>query len=468
MARKSLWKRVQVALLATAAVALAAPAVLHPPAAVAGEESPDAVHRVKVSAVHEDRETFHFTAFYPNKLQVHAGDSVQWEFLGSYAGWHSVTFAPSDMDVAKSPQPRYPTEIGDAWGIEESGLVKLPDAFSLGSPDGFFGDGTRCGRGANPALGWPAQEPCVLSGTDELVGSSISDAFFGTSNSPLKTFNLEVAESMPAGSYRYHCLIHPAMVGELEVVPGDQPLDLYTAEEFEADLASDVANAQEVADRLGDPARAYDPETGEWTVHVTESTEDGRVAIMEYLPANLEVRPGDKVNFVAGGEGPGSEPNTVTFPSEVGGGFCQTGGPTTCTREQRVVGFRPLGATAFIWGCDADDLNGGVPMTPLAPWFAGDGTSRNRCPSGTQLEWTVAPYMSHGQPAPDNAVLSPATFHNSGAMVPVDSPASWFRERGDGTQFPSTFEASFPTTGAFPYKCLAHPDFMAGTVTVTQ
>ena len=466
MSRKNVWRRLRIALVAASAVALGAPAVFQPPVAVAGEDSVDAVHRVRVSAVHPERETFHFTAFYPNKLQVHPGDAVQWEFLGSYAGWHSVTFAPSDMDVSKHALPTYPPEIGNAWGIEESGLVKLPDAFSLGSPDGFFGDGARCGRGANPALGWPAQEPCVIDGTDEIVGSSISDAFFGTSNSPLKTFNLEFADSMPTGSYRYHCLIHPSMVGEVEVVPEEQPLDLYTEEEFAADVASDVANATAVADRLSDPANAYDQSREEWTVHVTESTPDGRVAIMEYLPGNLEIATGDKVKFVSGGEVVGAEPNTVTFPAEVAGGFCQTGGPTSCTREQRVVGFRPLGATAFIWGCDADDLNSGAPMVPLGPWFAGNGTQRNQCPDGTRLEWTVAPYMSHGQAAPGDAVVSPTTFHNSGALVPVESPAPWFRERGDGTQFPSTFEATFPVAGTFPYKCLAHPDFMGGSIEV--
>ena len=450
--------RARVVLLSALVVGvLGLPTALAPPGASALVGAPE-THTVQVSAEHPERDTFHFTAFYPDHLQVHPGDTVQWNFLDSYAGWHSVTFAPSDMDVATHPEPRYPTELGDDWGVEESGLIKIPDYLALGSPDGFFGE--ECGRGAIASLALPSQEPCVLSSTDKSVGSSVSDTFFAMNNEDDKTFSLTIDENLPTGAYRYHCLLHPSMVGEVEVVPPTKELDRYTVEEHAADLAADIAAAEALAVEFEDPAKAYDPLTGQWTVHVTEATDDGRVSIMEFLPSNINVKPGDTVRYVAATSPAGSaEPNTVTFPAEAGGGFCLEGGPTACQRV-RVAGVRPLGGTAFLWGCDADDLNAGLPMVPLV-W-----TALRDCPDGSKLEWTLQPYMSHPQAAPDDAVLSPATFHNSGILIPAKNPPA-YRNRGDGTQFPHEFVANFPTPGTFTYKCLGHPDFMAGTVTVT-
>lgn len=418
-----------------------------------------AVRTVRVSAVNEARQTFNYAAFYPRRQQAHRGDTVQWKFLDSYAGWHTVTFAPSDMDVAKHPTAAYPTEVGDAWGIEESGLLKLPDRLALGSPEGAFGPA--CGRGPITSLNLPGQPPCVLNGTDTWVGSSVSDAFFAMNNEDDKTFSVVVGPSMPTGTYRYHCLLHNGMVGELEVVDDDAPVAPYTDADYAREVAADTATAQALADRFADPTQAYDPETGEWTVHVTETTDDGRVSIMEYLPAAITVKPGDTVRYVAGGESTGTgEPNTVTFPAAVAGGFCIEGGPTSCWRA-RVVGIRPLGGTAFIWGCDPDDLNSGVPMVPIT-W-----TALRSCPPGQMLEWTIAPYMSHPQEAPGGEVSTPATYHNSGNMMPSTGPAA-LRNRGDGTQFPSSFTATFPREGTFTYKCLGHPDFMAGVVEVAS
>lgn len=456
MTKTARWRRSRAILLAAAAITVATPAVLQPTAAVATKTAPE-THTVRVGAVHPERETLLFTAFYPNKLQVHAGDTVQWKFLDSYAGWHSVTFVPSDMDVAKHPVAQYPPEVGEEWGIEESGQVKIPDAVSLGSPDGFYGEA--CGRGALESIRVPAQQPCVIDSTDEAVGSSLSDTFVAMRDENDKTFTATFDETLATGSYRYHCVLHPDMVGEVEVVPDDEELDPYTEEEFVGDVAADVEDAQELAAQFENPATAYDQQTGEWTVHVTATTDDGRVTIMENLPADLTVKAGDSVRFVAG-TGPGvGEPNTVTFPADTAGALCFEGGPNSCKGLGPAPGLRPLAAAAFVVGCDPDDLNSGLPMVPLS-WLA-----LRDCPEGQMREWTMPDFMSYGNRAPGDEVLTPVTFHNSGMMIPVGVPEV-FRNRGDGTQFPSTFDAKFPVAGTFAYKCLVHPDYMGGLIRV--
>lgn len=443
--------------IATGAVLLG-PVAGHDPSSPALAAEPE-TRTIRVSAIDPVKETFHHTAFYPSSQQVRRGDIVEWSFLDSYAGWHTVTFDPADMAVAEHPSPVYPEALmGGRWGQDETGFTKMPQKFVLGSTDGGYGP-DRCGRGAVAVLGWPEQQPCVLDGYGTLIGSSMSDTFVAMNTGSNKRFKVEIGPNMPLGAVRYHCLLHPSMVGELEVVGDTEPVDTYTDAEFAADLAADTAAAQALAATFANPADAYDPETGTWEVKVTEATPSGRTVIMDFLPTNLEVRPGDQVRFVAGGsEARSNEPNTVTFPSDAGGSFCIRGSMTTCDRV-RVVGIRPLGGTAFVWGCDPDDPDSGLVFTPIT-WSAA-----RDCPPGQTLEWVLTPYMSHPQEAPGGEVATPASYHSSGVMMPEGAPLA-LRTRGDGTLFPSTFTARFPTPGDLPYRCIAHPDFMAGSIRV--
>ena len=66
---------------------------------------------------------------------------------------------------------------------------------------------------------------------------------------------------------------------------------------------------------------------GSKTLHVTAGTSspDGKVALLEYFPRNLDAKPGDKVVFTPKST---NEPHTVTFPGDLGTEmipFCENG-----------------------------------------------------------------------------------------------------------------------------------------------
>jgi plastocyanin len=83
------------------------------------------------------------------------------------------------------------------------------------------------------------------------------------------------------------------------------------------------------------------------------------------------------------------------------------------------------------------------------------------------MEATLTPLAAEQQRAPDDAVVSPATVHNSGIMIERRLPDRMRgRPAGSGKHFPSEFEATFPVPGTYTYRCLIHWDFMAGTITV--
>lgn len=84
-----------------------------------------------------------------------------------------------------------------------------------------------------------------------------------------------------------------------------------------------------------------------------------------------------------------------------------------------------------------------------------------------QLEWGVSPYMTDAQRAPGDLVTTSGTFHNSGMLMNEELP-EWYSDdpRPGRVNFPATFSATFPVSGRFTYACLAHPDFMTGSVSV--
>ena len=79
---------------------------------------------------------------------------------------------------------------------------------------------------------------------------------------------------------------------------------------------------------------------------------------------------------------------------------------------------------------------------------------------------TMTP-LANQQRAPGDAVVSPATLHNSGIMIRGALPERLRgRPAGSGNLFPTEFEATFPVPGTYNYRCLMHWDFMAGSITV--
>lgn len=428
-------------------------------------------------------EHFVYTAYYPQRLQVHRGDTVRWEMLGGYGGWHTVTFK------GRGSQPAPAMRHDEAPRT----VAFTQEWLHGGAPGG------PCGRSSWwDVSGVPDQDPCVLTdaaldGPHEGVSSSIWDRFASMpdSNCPeclspdhgVGAAWVAKVELSP-GTYDYYCRLHPQMKGSLEVLPAEQPLDNPTSEETAQQVAHDYANAKATAAKLGDAATAYDPDRGEWVVNVGGDTDDRRVEILDFLPGVLpDARPGDRVRFVAHSQ----EPNSVVFhaaPTVAGrdavqGGFSATGscdidGCTTDDAFTPVGPFSPWGLTgfAFVWQCDYDDPAGGAPGVPLA-WIPPRITARTGgavdtgCPdeggTAATVELTVGSTMTERFAAAGDAVV-PGAVHSSGMLMDDELPG-WYRNHPDGTPFPSDFTANFPVSGSFPYICINH-EFMRGRIDV--
>jgi plastocyanin len=129
------------------------------------------------------------------------------------------------------------------------------------------------------------------------------------------------------------------MTGRLNVLPaqavgpGPDQVAQQVAQQVKRDLSGARA-ADQRASRLG---HVSNPDgTTTWRVTAGTSSADGRVALLEFLPKAIDIKPGDHVVFVP--KSP-NEPHTVTFPGDLGTEFeplCEAGstdvpiGPTGC------------------------------------------------------------------------------------------------------------------------------------------
>ncbi|HVL32547.1 MAG TPA: hypothetical protein VM600_03090 [Actinomycetota bacterium] len=324
----------------------------------------------------------------------------------TFAGFHTVTFLEDD-DAAKHPSFfRADDNVSGAFALSQR---MLEASECSGTPDG-----------------------CVLSDT----GSFLSAA---------GDFKLTV--DLGPGAYRYHCLIHPSMHGFVQVLPDEAALP--AKEDVAAEVAAQIAaDAQAADDLVADNSVPQSRTEGNrkiWTVYAGDAT--GRVAVLGYMPSSLNVARGDSVEFVSGRPGIKDEIHTVTFPAAAVG-------------EGSAGGFLPfpMAGTALFPACDVDDVNGGAPsiypFIPIPP-----------CPGTFEVIWSR--YMTQSTSAPNDQVATPATYHDSGLLVPEAAPG-WARgvPSSPPRNLPSTWSASFPNAGTFDYACNLHTTFMSGSITV--
>lgn len=366
---------------------------------------------VQVGAINpnDPAKPYEYTRYYPEELQIHRGQTVRFNFIENLPlGFHTVTFSSAGL-------PGYwrPDDVPGTYAFPDEGLLS-----------------SACGRGSQPA--------CSFTSPDQFLSSGF--VVNAPAHSPFR-----VTVDLPPGTYSYFCTIHATMTGTIEVVPDAAPLETQASIDALAaqQVLDDTANADALFQAGGTSRVTHENGQRVWHVLLGDSTDDDHVAIDTYLPASLpDVAPGDKVRFEFRERGAGpikNEIHTVTFPEEIG-----------------VHGI----ALAFYPACDPDDPATGLKGIPGA-W----GVDGPECPWNTEFLWQ--PRITSTTPAPGNAVLTPATFHDSGAMIPPGAPESFRTLPDTGELRPVTFEAEFPNAGTFSFACSIHEHFMTGSVTVS-
>ena len=290
-----------------------------------------------------------FNDFFPRTVTVQTGTDIQF----NNQGFHTFTVLAAGTS---------------AWQDEHANGLALDDT----DDTGLNPNGTTHAELNQPALN-PTSLTCGSAATPcAFDGHSVVSS--GAPAGPPAPFFVHV--SAAPGTYVFVCRIHAGMTGKLKVVAADAPVptqaqvDKQVAKQVKHDLAGAWA-----ADRAAEHETAKLNETSFWAawrakhdavkrdrdggwvadlkaehdafwhhwkssrtlfVIAGTSSRDGKVALLEFFPRNLDARPGDKVLFVP--KSP-NEPHTVTFPGDLGTEFvpfCEAGatdtamGPTGC------------------------------------------------------------------------------------------------------------------------------------------
>ncbi|GAC1534624.1 MAG: hypothetical protein NVS3B12_15650 [Acidimicrobiales bacterium] len=198
-------------------------------------------------------------AFMPAEISVHVGTSVTWTWDGTLEP-HSVSFYPGDGRPAPGP----------------------PD------PKTFA---------PIPATG-------PLDGT-----SAASSGLQPAGPEPAKPFKASFAKT---GTYKYYCVIHPQMLGTVNVTEASDKQDTATEvaskgkDEQERYLAEGQGAAKELAATAPEKNSTSDGATT-YTIVMGKSTR--HTDVMAFSPSPANIKAGDKVMFVNSS----SAPHTATF-----------------------------------------------------------------------------------------------------------------------------------------------------------
>jgi plastocyanin len=195
--------------------------------------------------------------FYPAALTVDAGDTVTWKVAGNA---HTISFLTAGQTP---PSPEDPAAQAPAGGATFDGSA-------------FTSSGVKF-----PA---PGQDSYSLT--------------FPT-----------------AGTYAFHCLIHPGMDGSLTVAAAGAA---YPQDQAAVTAAIQTAEAADIA--TGHALEAsFSPTTttnsdGSKTYHLAAGAGSGSISILRFISSTLDVRVGDTVEWTNGDAN--GEPHSVSFGPE--------------------------------------------------------------------------------------------------------------------------------------------------------
>ncbi len=438
---------------AAAAVALGllmlAPLAHHTQPASAQEATPvpgAQTWQVQVNHVSPEGENWSFNTFYPDHLQVHPGDSIEFTLAPNQQAFHTVHLLALGMN---------PMEF---YGGFSGGFVQ-PD---LSMPGGWertyfgFQAGTPCGRAG--------QHTCVsIDVTDDISFGLASPVLVNAppsggegNTSWITTIDANVR---PGPYYIMSDVDGPTMLGRVDVVPFDQPvqsaseLEATAARQYEADQAWLAGH-----DRIDYPAQTSNPDgTKTWHVsaggggrampadmavdsggYAADALQAGQspdakpwLSINEFAPSEMVVIAGDTVTWT--NDGPGVVPHTVS-------GFASS------------LDALPQDFSPFQPGCLTSD--GGTTLPPAGSfppdiWNTCPGMEVNRLTAASQ------PSAPSGDPYVDGTRTSGILLN----QAYLDSAI------GAGVPFASSYSVTFENAGVYSYECAIHPG-MTGTVVV--
>ena len=278
---------------------------------VRGVDAPATVTADMPSAVPAGR-NWAFNDFFPRTVTVRTGADLQ--FINQ--GFHTLTLLTTGT-TAKQDQ--------HANGLAQSDTDDTSRNLN----------GTTHAVLNNAALG-PTSSTCGAPAAPcSFDGSAVVSS--GVPTGPPAPFVVHVAAS--PGTYVFLCRVHAGMTGKLKVVAASAEVPSATQVEHRVarQIAKDLKGAWAADRHASRDAEVEDHDRSRtWRVVAGTSSEDGRVALLEFLPKNLDIRPGDRVVFKPRSP---NEPHTVTFPVDTGNEFvplCEAGstdlplGPTGC------------------------------------------------------------------------------------------------------------------------------------------
>lgn len=337
-----------------------------------------------------------FNDFFPRTVTVRTGTDLQ--FINQ--GFHTFTLLP----VGAAPRPEWRTNgVGkddtDDTTLNPNGTTKSEFNVPALSPTSLT-----CG---SPAA------PCDFDGSSAVS----SGAPFG----PPGPFVVHV--SAAPGLYFFVCRVHAGMSGKLNVVAADAAVP--SAAAISASVATqvkhDLAGAW-IADRKANRDAITMNKDGSTTLHVTAGTSspDGKVALLEYFPRNLDAKSGDKVVFTPTSP---NEPHTVTFPGDLG---------------TEMIAYCEAGSVDIPFGPPAFNCNGGPPDE--IEFGGGNGVSLVTAPGPTG---TVS----------DSGIIGPHQLTQRIGARSTDILNTW------------TISLAGAAPGTYTYVCQIH-DGMESTITI--
>jgi plastocyanin len=408
---------------------------------------PDAqTWNVQVGNVSPDGENWSFNAFYPDHLQVHPGDTISFTLAPGASAVHNVHM----LALGMTPKQFYQ---GFSGGFVQPNLARPGEWQST-----FFGyqGSPPCGRSDQPA--------CVFIDLTDDISFGIASPVLvnprdgqGTGNT---SYTLTIDAAVRPGPYYLMSDVDgPTMVGRIDVLPFDQPvqsagdLEIAAVRQYEADLAWLAGH-----ERIDVPAEASNPDgTKTWQVAAGSGGRsiapdsggmgtgpapgsgggDGGaqakmwLAINAFSPSQLVVIAGDTVTWT--NVSSGSTPHAVA-------GF----GDTPAAVPADLYPFQP--------GCMTSS---GELVLPAPGSFQFD--IWNTCPGMEVNNLTAAsqPSEPSGEPYIDGERTSGILLNQDY----IDSPI------GAGLPFTSSYSITFPNPGVYAYECPIHPG-MTGNVVV--